>query len=243
MQERIFNLLFNEDDITWQNIIYDLVNSEQMNPWDIDISLISQKFIERLKKLKEMDFRISGKVVLASAILLKIKSNHLLVHDINALDALIASQQMDEEAFYDELDGNIVMPEEQETMPLVPRTPQPRKRKISVYDLVSALEKAIEVQNRRIINKANAPIVEIPQKPLDISIVIKDVYKKITTFFKKNNNKLTFEQLLPSETKEDKVLTFIPLLHLDNQRKIDLLQQQHFSEIEIKLLQQLKKAG
>lgn len=239
MQERIFNLLFNEDDVTWQNIIYDLVNSEQMNPWDIDISLISQKFLEKLKKLKEMDFRISGKIVLASAIMLKIKSNHLLMHDIGALDALIASQEMDEDAFYEEIEGNAFIPKEQDVMPLVPRTPQPRKRKISIYDLVNALEKAIEVQNRRVINKANAPIVEIPQKSLDISIVIRDVYKKITTFFKKNNDKLTFDQLLPSDTKEDKVLTFIPLLHLDSQRKIDLLQEKHFSEIEVKLLKKL----
>jgi len=240
MQEKIFNLLFNEDEITWQNIIYDLVNSEQMNPWDIDISQITHKFIERLKHLKQMDFRISGKIVLASAIMLKIKSNRFLVHDMNAFDSLIASQQMDEEAFYDELHG-VGQPAvaREEVRPLMPRTPQPRKRKISVYDLVTALEKAMEVQNKREINKANAPIVEIPQKSLDISIVIKEVYGKITSFFKKNNNKLTFTQLLPSETKEDKVLTFIPLLHLDNQRKIDLLQRQQFSEIQIKLLSKI----
>ncbi|MHA1409623.1 MAG: segregation/condensation protein A [Candidatus Odinarchaeia archaeon] len=235
MQERIFNLLFNEDEITWQNIIYDLVNSEEMNPWDVDISLISQKFLQRIKKLKETDFRISGKVVLASAILLKIKSNHLLVHDISALDSLINSQEMDEDAFYDELEGEIEENPKYESKPLVPRTPQPRKRKISVFDLVNALEKAIEVQDRRIINKSKAPAVEIPQKSLDMSVVIKEVYKKVTAFFKKNKNKLTFTQLLPSESKEDKVLTFIPLLHLDNQRKVNLLQEKHFGEIEVKL--------
>ena len=46
---------------------------------------------------------------------------------------------------------------------------------------------------------------------------------------------LTFTQLIPSDAKKDKVLTFIPLLHLTNQRKIDLIQEKHFSEIEIKL--------
>lgn len=238
MQDRIFNMLFNEDEITWQNIIYDLVNTEQMNPWDVDISLISHKFIERLKTLKEMDFRISGKIVLASAILLKIKSNHLLVHDMGAFDLLINSQEMDEDAFYGELEGRVERPK-YETKALVPRTPQPRKRKISVYDLVGALEKAIEVQNRRVINKSSAPIVEIPQKSMDMSIVIKDVYGKIISFFRKSDNKLTFNQLLPSDSREDKVLTFIPLLHLDNQRKIDLLQEQNFSEIEVKLLKKI----
>ena len=41
---------------------------------------------------------------------------------------------------------------------------------------------------------------------------------------------------MPEEpTKEDKVFTFIPLLHLTNQRKIDLNQENHFGEIEIVL--------
>ena len=39
------------------------------------------------------------------------------------------------------------------------------------------------------------------------------------------------------DTKEDKVFTFIPLLHLDHQRKIDLLQKKHLGDIEIKMLQ------
>ena len=141
------------------------------------------------------------------------------------------------EEFFEEDFNKALKPEE--IQPLIPRMPQPRKRKVSVYDLIEALEKAIEVQNRRILNKANAPLVEIPTKPLDISIIMKDVYKKIVAYFKRNKNKLTFTQILPSESKEDKVLTFIPLLHLDNQRRIDLLQEEHFSEIEIRLLKSL----
>jgi len=51
-----------------------------------------------------------------------------------------------------------------------------------------------------------------------------------------NDSKLTFTQLLPpSGTKEDKIYTFIPLLHLTTQRKVDLSQKEHFGEIEIML--------
>jgi len=81
-QDRIFSILFEQDDITWQDIIYELINSEQMDPWDIDVSLIAHKFIEAIKQLQGTDFRLSGKIILASAILLKIKSNQLLEEDI-----------------------------------------------------------------------------------------------------------------------------------------------------------------
>ena len=82
--EKIFNVIFSKaDEVTWQSIIYELVKSEQMDPWDIDISLLTQKYIEILRSLKEHDFRVSGKVLLAAAILLKIKSTKLVGEELN----------------------------------------------------------------------------------------------------------------------------------------------------------------
>ena len=49
MQDRIFEMLLKEDEITWQTILYDLVKTEEMDPWDIDISLLSQKYLETVK--------------------------------------------------------------------------------------------------------------------------------------------------------------------------------------------------
>ena len=78
--------------------------------------------------------------------------------------------------------------------------------------------------------------VKIPKKTKDITQIIKEVYNKIMAFFSINNQKsLTFSQLVPSKTKEDKIFTFIPLLHLTTQRKVDLEQKEHFGEIEIML--------
>jgi len=123
----------------------------------------------------------------------------------------------------------------EEKYDLIPRTPQPRKRKVSIYDLVGALEKALDVKRRRVMASIPPTNVAIPTKKKDISKVIKDVYGRIKTFFYQGSKKrLTFSQLIPDDTKEGKVYTFIPLLHLTNQRKIDLEQYQHFGDIEIK---------
>lgn len=241
-QEKIFSMLFDEDEITWQSMIYDLVKTEGMDPWDVDVSLLSVKFLDMLKKLKEMDFRISGKIVLASAILLKIKSNKLLTEDINALDSLIAGNQ-EEMDLLDELgmdeEGTRTRRGKFDGPKLMPKTPQPRKRKVSIYDLVKALEKALEVNYRRppvIRNKTKA---RAPQKGIDISSIIKDVYDKVNDHYKGKVSKektLSFSQLIPSESKEDKVFTFIPLLHLENQERVELEQEDHFKEIMISLI-------
>ena len=237
-QDRVLNLLFEEDEITWQSILFNLVTKEEMDPWDIDISSLSERFFGMVKKLKELDFTVSGKIILASALLLRFKSSKLVDKDILELDQLIASTEEIDEEYEDLIDcgefpgifGEIKKPT------LIPRTPQPRKRKVSIYDLVDALEQALEVRKRRVVRKDIPHGIKLPEKTKDISSMIGEVLKKITNLFDLGNKKLTFSQLIPDETKDGKVYTFIPLLHLTNQRRIDLLQQEHFGEIEIEML-------
>ncbi|MCH8003838.1 MAG: segregation/condensation protein A [Nanoarchaeota archaeon] len=231
--EKIFQLLYTQDEVTWQALLYDLIKKEQMNPWDVNISLLTKKYIETIKKLEELDFRISGKVLLAAAILLKLKSNRLLNEDLSELDRLLTQS---EEDLIDELDLEEPQRQDEEKHSIIPKTPQPRKRKVSVFDLVKALEKALEVKQRRVMNSIPPMDVKIPKKTKDITQIIREVYSKIKSFFIINKQKsLTFTQLVPSKTKEDKIYTFIPLLHLTTQRKVDLHQQEHFGEIEIML--------
>ncbi|MBR9690658.1 segregation/condensation protein A [Candidatus Woesearchaeota archaeon] len=240
--DKIFDLLFKEEDITWQTMLYELVKTNQMDPWDIDISLLAKNFIDMIKKLKDMDFRISGKIVLASAILLKMKSNKLLFEDIAAFDNLLYSGNEVENEILDDADGYIDYAQQQLKekggLPQIfPKTPQPRKRKVSIFDLVKALGKALEVKNRRKLKIDTAPKVEVPKNHRDVSLVIKDVYDQVKKYFSSQNT-LTFAQLIPSDSREDKIFTFIPLLHLRNAQKVDLHQQIHFGDIEIELMKQ-----
>jgi len=236
-QDKVFELIFDKEDVTWQTILYELVRTEQMDPWDINVTLLAQRFLEMLKTLKETDFRISGKIILAAAILLKLKSTRLIGEDISNLDRLFAQTDDGEEGLLDELHDAPVPQEDPANFKLIPRTPQPRKRKVSIFDLVDALQKAMEVKKRRVMRDIPTVKVEIPEKKVDISEVIKSMYGRIKNYFVQHQNtKLTFAKLIPSESKQDKILTFIPLLHLSNQRKIDMFQYQHFGEIEVELL-------
>lgn len=228
MQEKLYNMLLQENEITWQTIIYDLVKSEEMDPWDIDISLLTQKYITTINQLEKHNFFISGKVLLASAILLKIKSTKLLTENIAEFDSQLFPK--DEDVIEDLQEEPI-----EEIKPLLIKTPQPRKRKINLNDLMTALKKALKVEERRKVRTLQEiPIREaqIPKKKIDISLLIKQIYQKILNFFKEQKH-VTFTQLVNSENKEDKILTFLPLLHLDTQNKIDISQEEHFGEIMI----------
>ncbi len=231
MEQRIFDIIFEGDEVTWLSLLQDLVRVEKMDPWDVDVSHLAQRYIEMLKKMHELDLRISGKVVLAAAILLKIKSQYLMDRDLLNFDKLMHPEEYSEDALYENQQPRpVIDPRE---VRLIPRTPQPRKRKVSIYELVEALRQALEVKNRRrqILETINIPL---PEKKIDISKVIEQLYSTIEKLFKEEG-RLTFSQLVPSSKKEDIVNVFIPVLHLSNQRRIALEQQTHFGEIEVRL--------
>ncbi len=233
MHQKLLNMLLEENEITWQSIIYNLIKTEEMDPWDIDISLLTKRYIETVEELKKADFFISGKVLLAAAILLRIKSYKLVEEDIQNFDNLLFPPKEDiQELSKEEINfRNIEIP------PLAIRTPQERKRKVSVEDLMRALEKALEVNRRRVKRRErfySFTKPRLPERKISIANLIKIIFEKIKELFKKNKV-VTFSKLTNSENKKDKIYTFVPLLHLDFQNKIELRQDKPYGEIYINL--------
>ena len=54
-QEQIHNLLFSRE-LGWQEIIYDLINTEELDPWNLNITILTEKYLEKINQLEEMDF-------------------------------------------------------------------------------------------------------------------------------------------------------------------------------------------
>ena len=235
--QQLFSDLLASDDISWKALILDAVHAREMNPWDIDITQIASEFIAMLAKLKEMNFKLSGKVILASALMLKIKSDAFIHEDIGALDRIIASgnesEILDSEPL-DEEPAQVTL----EKFGIFHRTPQPRKRKVSVYDLIEALEKALDVDQRRLARKAlNIPVpVQVPKRTFDITQSLQTMQGAIKEHYAKSQETLTFFDLASSQSRLDKIYTFIPLLHLRNMHEIDLHQAVHFENFSIELL-------
>lgn len=237
MQEQIFDMLLNEEEVSWRTIIVDLVKTEQMDPWNIDVTLLTQKYIQVIKEMAEHDLKVSGKIVLAAAVLLKIKSSHLLDKDISRFDDMLNTDESLEELedeLFEEVEGGLRRVREKYS--LIPRNPQPRNRKVSVLDLVNALQRAM-ASKKRGLAKIKPVKYKMPDRHVDIMEVIRDVYHKVTYYSDKDKTKkIAFSRLLPPKAgRTDKVYTFLPLLHLENQHKIEMEQEKAFAEIHVGL--------
>ncbi len=141
--EHLYDILTSKE-VSWQAIIHDLINTGQLDPWNIDLALLANKYLEKIKLLEETNFFVSSKVLLAASLLLRIKSEILLDDYIKSIDDILFGKKEEKRVF-----ERIVI-DENELPILYPKTPMPRMRKVSLQELMSALGKAINTENRRI---------------------------------------------------------------------------------------------
>ncbi len=236
MTNEIYDMILQGDDVKWQAIIYDLVRAGRVDPWDLDVSVLAKEYLRVLRELKQHNFRLSGKVVLAAAILLKMKTERL------GVEQLLALQNPDDYA--EELPENDLIDLEEEKhfkkASLSARIPGVRRRKVTVFELIDALKKALEVDQRR--EQKQMDMAEL-RKPREITVKKSDIFAKIETLWGKiksfvskfNRNSVTFSEILPSKEKKDIIWTLLPLLHLAQHQKIELRQEEAFKEIFIDL--------
>ncbi|MBM3231929.1 hypothetical protein FJZ21_00940 [Candidatus Pacearchaeota archaeon] len=232
-QEQIHDLLFDER-LSWQTIIYDLINSEQLDPWDINLSVLANKYIEKVRILEEANFFISSKVLLAASLLLRLKSEILLSRDLQSLDDILYGKK--EEKVYAQERIEL----DEEIPGLIPRTPLPRHKKVSLQELILALSKAMNTESRRehkaLILKQHEinAYLPIPKKLFNLQDKIKGIYSKLKSMFSKSDERIALSELSSMDS-EERLLTFVSLLHLDNQQKVWLEQEGHFEEIWVLL--------
>lgn len=247
-EDKILNVAQDKNEINWKSFLYDLIYREGLNPWDIDLGILTKKYLGALKDLKNIDFDISGKFLTIAVYLLKTKAEILVEKDIRGFDMEIEHFQNSGNSFEDDLDGleDIETQYEQqekkkkEKYSLKFRNPIARKRKVNIFDLIKTLEKTFEQSNKRRVNylqrygdvKYKGPVYE--KKPKDLKTLISELFDMITSEIAGKSAHVTFSHIADGlETKMEVLEKFIPLLHLKNHGKVHLEQSNHFADIEI----------
>jgi len=212
---------------TWKEILLELIDSNKVDPWNIDLVEISNAFLAKVREMERMDFAVQANVILAAAILLRYKSNYL-----SSLQQAELTEYMPEELPLDigEVDS---LPQ----LTLSSRIPP--KRQITLDELVTEMERIIRYDDEnRVVRKPRGAIVDTVDFELeeqDIEKMMGEVFVKV----KKNTDKegwSMFSGLLEKKEKGELVYTLLSILHLTQTKKIDIKQDKMFGEIFIKLL-------
>ena len=136
-------------------ILVQMAERGEIDPWNIDIVEVTDRFLSELERRKELDLRISGRTLFYAAILLRMKSDHLeqLAQEVDiSFDNDEAADETDDFDF--DIDGEVsgrlgpVDRLEREIKRRLDRK-QFRRHPITLYELITELKNAEKEERRR----------------------------------------------------------------------------------------------
>lgn len=213
----LLDLVYTE--ATWKDLLIELVNKNRLDPWDIDIVQVVDKYISTVRRMKVLELRVPANIILASAILLRFKSNLL---------------SFEEEVQEQEGDASTLRPEVT-VGDLAFRMRLPPKRKVTLEELIGALEEAIKIKDMKQVSSERRIEMPLVINDIDIEAETERLHKEIKKHADKGRM-ITLSSLSSILGTEDPLLgLFIPLLFLAHKERIMLIQERFFEEIIIAL--------
>lgn len=212
------------------DMLVDLVLRDEMDPWDIDIVSLANRFLEEVRRMVRINLRLSGKTLLTSAILLRMKSEHLMPEENghNGHDGY-EDYSWGDGAYYEDVSYDIPPL----SMPLRRRA----ERRVTLFELVEALQRAL---NEEMIRK-NFPPQRRAKPKLIIKVDEENLREKILSLYDyilelaKLHEVVRFSELLRESTRVHIVELLLYLLYLDSQGKLTVWQKELFGEVFITL--------
>ncbi len=217
-------------DYSWEQVVYDIIASQGLDPWNLDLNLLSQSFLSYMKKIDELDFRIPAKYIIISSVILRMKSDNMRLLDMPS----DSDNGIAEEESFDPQFSQLSLPKGFNMALFNAQESRRPTKQIMVTDLIYALRKVLSKQEIRQIKMAAA------REKLKIntdSIIdrINRVYEKINSMLGRvQQQEVPFSQVVDKWEKQSVVQHFLPLIYLENEKKVSCRQEEFFDEIFIK---------
>lgn len=233
-------------------VLIQMVKLGKLDPWNIDISDIANKYMLHIAESKSNNLRISGRALFFLAVLLKLKSNVLV--GIDPLQFAIQEPEEDPEyseddsrfnddLYYQDYPDNVIPIED-----IIQRRTsikQNRNRTVTLKDLIRQLEfyeqldkkqaikNSLERANKRRVrnygNMSADDIINIAHEEY-IESSVKILHENLIKIFEKEEkvelNTLTLLGL-------DKISAYIALLFLSAESDFDLEQDEFYSDLYV----------
>jgi segregation and condensation protein A len=207
-------------------ILVNLAKNGEIDPWNIDIVELTDKFLKHVEELEKMDLRVSGRTLLYAAILLRMKSNALVEADEPA------GEIMDYEPDNFEI-SDYPIP----AMPLRRSSNRP----VTLEELLSELKKAEAIEKRRLDRVKNKTeerrttieeVLSIAHEE-DIESRVGKMRNLLNELFEKQKY-IKFSDLSSPLDRTGMVMAYLAILFLATKKEIWLEQEELFGELFIR---------
>ncbi len=231
-------------------ILVDMAKAGKIDPWNIDIIDVTDKYLAHMVQMKSQNLRVTGRTFLFAAILLKLKSNVL-----EGIDIMSFEQQEQDNIEYDD-DGFIVDYGEEDYVPtnnvisideVLQRRTSVRlnhNRVVTLKDLIRQLQFYEKLEQRQSLKSAHERAKRRVQSysrltPDDIVNLAHEEYIESCVLTLKENLGQIFEKNDKIELNEltllgmDRISAYIALLFLTAETDYDLKQDEFYSDLYV----------
>lgn len=232
-------------------ILVSMAKTGKINPWNIDIVDITDKYLAQMFQMKAQNLRLTGRTLLFAAILLKLKSNILENIDVNEFEGVNQDTEFNDFDLNDDFEADY--PQEYNTNNVISidevlqrRTSVRlnRNRVVTLKDLIRQLEfyemidkkqslkNAHERAKRRVRSYANL-------SPDDIINLAHEEYIENSVQKLKENLEQIFKKEKKIELNEltllgmDRITAYIALLFLSAESNYELVQDEFYSDLYV----------
>lgn len=220
-------------------LAFELVIHNEFDPWKIDLIQFSSLYMQHAKKEK-IDLITAGRIIYMAWKVLRLQSDHLVIHMESEKqeqyqpfefdwDALPSGSWMESEDGYSYT--NLVM--EMPKPPLEEPIRRQVDRKVSLMELLNAFDKARkESEEYQLLEAARQKererLAELTRKRMKGTAHEDHLEEDIAQVLKKigqmNKTSMTLNEICSSNTQEDLIKTFISVLFLAYDNKIEVYQ-------------------
>ncbi len=208
-------------------ILLELAKNGEIDPWNIDIIDVTDKFLARLLQREKVDLRASARTLLYASILLRMKS-----------DVLVNAPPPEPEDDYMPDFG----PEPDDYPVLEPRQRHASARPVTLQELINELQRAVATKDISHMRKS-LKIEKPPRKTMEEVLGIahnEDIEKNILDMTEILDREFAyrdfvmFSELVKDQSPHGIVDVYLPLLFLANRKYIMLTQEILFDDIFIR---------
>lgn len=211
-------------------ILVELAKNGKIDPWNIDIVQVTDTFLNKIEELQQMDLRISGRTLLYSCVLLRMKSVGLF------------QEEAEEDMFGEETYEEDVFDVNEFNMPSLPVRRMAR-RPVTLKELIEELKKA----EKDVVKRKETMRSDKSRRYIDVELTTEDVMnmahdeailKRTGTLLEilkklfKENEFVTLDDIFKLEG-ADRIMDYVTLLFLASMKEVALYQKEIYQTLYI----------
>lgn len=229
----------------WEHVLERF--TEDMDPWAIDIVKLADRYKSYIERLERFDLEVPGRIIVVGAVLLRMKAELLRdIYEDGGVDQATEEElerELDAMFDFDEDDLEPVDADQLRIPEAVPKPPVKKKgkRKVTLDELKDALEKAVEIgqkREKRQTERKEAKDYGIEVEEDDITNRLETLYNNLRDRIGGREDAVTFSDLVKDQEKQEKLDKFVHIMHLETDRRIDCMQEEWLGDIKIEILDQ-----